>query len=104
MRRAKLTGERFEARPGFEPRGLRDARRARIWYSSSVASWRLERGGACALTDGAALAETAVGSPEWLVGEILSNLGEAIVLEPGDLRALIATRARELAAAFARSR
>jgi predicted DNA-binding transcriptional regulator YafY len=97
MRRAKLTGEHFEPRPGFEPRGLRDARRARIWYSPRVARWRLERGGACALTDGAVLAETAVGSPEWLVGEILSNLGEAIVLEPGDLRDLVANRARELA-------
>ena len=100
MRRAKLTGERFEARAGFEPRGLRDARQARIWYSPLVARWRLERGGACALTDGAALAETAVGSPEWLVGEILSNLGEAVVLEPADLRDLVAVRARELAEAL----
>ena len=97
MRQAKLTGERFEPRQGFEPRGLRDARRARIWYSPQVARWRLERGGAGALTDGAALAETAVGSPEWLVGEILSNLGDAVVLDPGDLREMIAVRARELA-------
>jgi len=101
MRHAKLTGEHFEPRPGFEPRGLRDARQARIWYSPRVARWRLERGGASALTDGSALAETAVGSPEWLVGEILSNLGEAIVLEPGDLRDLVAARARELAGTLA---
>ena len=66
-----------------------------------MARWRLERGGARELIDGAALAETAVGSPEWLTGEILSYRGEAVVLEPGDLRVLIATRARELAATFA---
>jgi predicted DNA-binding transcriptional regulator YafY len=104
MRSAKLTGESFEQRPGFEPRGLRDARQARVWYSPVVARWRLERGGAHKLVDGAALAETAVGSPEWLAGEILSHRGEAVVLEPGDLRALIAARAHELAAAFAATR
>jgi predicted DNA-binding transcriptional regulator YafY len=103
MRRANLTGKHFEARPGFEPRGLRDARQARIWYSPRVARWRLERGGASELSDGAALAETAVGSPEWLVGEILSNLGDAVVLEPKDLRELVATRARKLAAALAKN-
>jgi predicted DNA-binding transcriptional regulator YafY len=101
MRRARLMGEVFEPRAGFEPRGLRDARQARIWYSPEVARWRLERGGARELADGAALAETAVGSTEWLAGEILSQLGEAVVLEPDDLRASIAARARELAASFA---
>ena len=87
----------------FEPRGLLHARQARSGT---------RRGGPLALgarrrprlVDGAALAETAVGSPEWLAGEILSHRGEAIVLEPGDLRALMATRAHELASAFAASR
>ncbi len=101
MRSAKLTGESFERRPGFEPRGLRDARQARVWYSPKVARWRLERGGAQQLVDGAALAETAVGSPEWLIGEIFSSRGEAVVLEPADMRELIATRARELVTTFA---
>jgi predicted DNA-binding transcriptional regulator YafY len=96
MRRAHLAGERFEPRPGFEPRELRDARPARIWYSPSVARWRLERGGAQELSDGAALSETAVGSSDWLVGEILSSLGEAVVLEPVELRRRIAKRAHEL--------
>jgi predicted DNA-binding transcriptional regulator YafY len=108
MRSARLTKERFEPRVGFEPRGLQDARTASVWYSPTVARWRLERGGARALRDGAALAETAVGSPEWLVGEVFANRGEAVVLEPADLRALVARRARELlrelgAAAAARS-
>lgn len=96
MRRARLTEERFEPRAGFEPQGLRDARRARIWYSPLIARWRLEQGGGRELADGAAVCETAFGSPEWLVGEILANLGEAVVLEPDDLRARVVARAREL--------
>jgi proteasome accessory factor BC len=96
MRSARLTEEAFEPREGFEPRGLRDARPARIWYSPEVARWRVERGDARALTDGAALAEAPVGSAEWLVGEIFSYRGEAVVLEPDDLRRRIAQRAREL--------
>jgi predicted DNA-binding transcriptional regulator YafY len=42
------------------------------------------------------VAERPVGSPEWLVGEILSYRGEAIVLDPPELRRAIAERAREL--------
>jgi predicted DNA-binding transcriptional regulator YafY len=38
-----------------------------------------------------------VGSPEWLVGEVVSYRGEAIVLEPPELRARVAERARQLA-------
>ena len=41
--------------------------------------------------------EAPVGSPEWLVGEVFSYRGEAVVLEPADLRRRIADRARELA-------
>jgi len=96
MRSARLADERFEPREGFDPRALRNARGARIWYSPAVARWRLERGGALPLRDGAALAETPVGSPEWLVSEIFSFRGEAVVLEPPDLRSRIAERAAEL--------
>ena len=46
MRSARLTRDKFEAREGFEPRGLRDVRHARIWYSKSIARWRVERGDA----------------------------------------------------------
>ncbi len=97
MRSAVRQKETFEPRIGFEPTRLRDARRARLWYSPEIARWQVERGDAVRLVDGAALAETPVGSPEWLTGEIFSHLGEAVVLEPRDLRQGIATRARELA-------
>ena len=104
MRSARLTDAEFEPREGFEPRGLRDARPARIWYSPEVARWRVERGDARPLADGAALAEAPVGSAEWLVGEIFSYRGEAVVLAPEDLRRRIADRARELAVELGRRR
>jgi proteasome accessory factor C len=98
VRSAALTGERFEPREGFEPRQLHDARQARILYlPGEEARRRLERPGAIPLADGSALAEPAVGSTDWLIGEILSLRGEAIVLEPADLRRQVAARAKELA-------
>jgi proteasome accessory factor BC len=96
MRTARQLDEEFEARAGFEPRGLRDARTVRVWYSPEIARWQIERG-ARPLVDGAAVAELSVGSPEWLVGEIFSHRGEAVVLEPEDLRKRVADRAAELA-------
>src|SRR5689334_3432242 len=97
MRSAKLTSESFEARPAFEPRGLRDARTAKVLYAKGVAArWAAERG-AVLLKDGTAVAEMPVGSPEWLLGEILSHRGDAILLEPAEMRDAIAARARELA-------
>jgi proteasome accessory factor C len=96
MRTARLTDEAFEPRQGFEPTRLGDARSAKVLYTPAVARWAVERG-ARPLSDGTALAEMPVGSPEWLIGEILSYRGEAIVLAPDDLRRRIGTRARELA-------
>jgi proteasome accessory factor C len=95
MRRARLLPETFEPRPGFEPNRLADARVARVWFSPEGARFRVERG-AQELADGAALEELHVGSPEWLVSEILSLRGEAVVLDPRDLRTRVGKRAREL--------
>jgi predicted DNA-binding transcriptional regulator YafY len=67
-----------------------------VLYTKAVARWAVERS-ARPLKDGTALTEMPVGSAEWLVGEILSYRGEAIVLEPEDLRRRIGERARELA-------
>jgi predicted DNA-binding transcriptional regulator YafY len=96
MRSAKLTREKFEPREGFEPTRLRGARRARILYTPVIARYEIERG-ARKLADGSALREIPVGSDEWLESEILSKRGEAIVLEPDELRRRLAARARELA-------
>ncbi|MDQ3669466.1 MAG: WYL domain-containing protein [Actinomycetota bacterium] len=96
MRRADVLKERFEPRAGFDPRELTDVRSARIWFSPEVARWRLERGAARLLVDGAALEEAPFGSADWLVGEVLSYRGEAVVLSPDDLRKRVAKRASEL--------
>jgi predicted DNA-binding transcriptional regulator YafY len=104
MRSARRLRETFEPREGFEPRGLRDARPVQIWYSPEVARWRLERGTALPLEDGSAIEEVAVGGEEWLIGEILSFRGEAVVREPKELRARIAARARALQSELGLSR
>jgi proteasome accessory factor C len=96
MRSAKLTRERFEAREGFEPTRLRDARTARILYDEEIARWAIERG-ARLLADGSAVRDLPVGSDEWLESEVLSLRGEAILLEPDELRRAIAARAKALA-------
>jgi proteasome accessory factor C len=103
MRSAQATGETFEPREGFEPVRLRDARVARIVYSPEVAGWEVERG-AQELVDGTALMEQKVGSPEWLVSEILRFRGEAVVAEPEDLRRLVASRAKALLSSLGLSR
>jgi predicted DNA-binding transcriptional regulator YafY len=95
MRSAELTTETYEPRDDFEADWLSDARVARIHYSKHVARWEIERG-AKRLADGSAVVEAKVGSPEWLLGEILSYRGEAVILEPEDLRKLVARRARTL--------
>jgi len=97
MRNARVLRKSFVPREGFDPSELHSATTARIWYSPAVARWEVEKG-ARPLVDGAALADKSVGSAEWLVGEVVSYRGEAIVLEPPELRAQVALRARALAA------
>jgi predicted DNA-binding transcriptional regulator YafY len=96
MRSAKLQRDRFEPREGFEPTRLRDARSARILYRAEAARFAVERG-ARRLADGSALRELPVGSDEWLESEILALRGDAVLLEPAELRKRIAERARALA-------
>jgi predicted DNA-binding transcriptional regulator YafY len=95
MRKAKLSRKSFKPREGFDPNKFGDATSARIWYSPAVARWEIEKG-ARPLADGAAIGVRAVGSAEWLVGEVVGYRGEAIVLEPQELRDRVASRAREL--------
>jgi proteasome accessory factor BC len=97
MRSARLQRETFDPREGFEPDRLSSAAvAARIWYSKKIGRWKVEEG-ARELSDGAALAEKAVGSEEWLVGEILGDRGESVLLEPEGLRKQVARRAKSLA-------
>ena len=95
MKKAKQLRKGFTPRAGFDRSELHHATTARVWYSRDVARWEVEKG-AAPLADGSALSERAVGSAEWLIGEVLSFSGEAVVLEPADLRTRVADRAREL--------
>jgi predicted DNA-binding transcriptional regulator YafY len=95
MRSARLTKERFEPRDGFDPHFLEDAHQVRVRYAKPVARYRVERG-ATRLTDGSALATLRVGTRDWLISEILADRGEAVVLEPADVRPVIAKRAAQL--------
>jgi proteasome accessory factor C len=96
MRKAKVLRKSFKPREGFDISELHHATTARIWYSPAVARWEIEKG-AHGLVDGSALSDKSVGSAEWLVGEVVSYRGEAIVLDPPELRAQVAARARALA-------
>ena len=96
MRSAKLTREKFAPRPQFEPTRFRDAGTARVLYTKEIARFETERG-ARLLADGAGLKDVSVGSYEWLESDILAKRGEAIVLEPAEVRNRIAARAKELA-------
>jgi predicted DNA-binding transcriptional regulator YafY len=95
MRRVTLLEEEFDPRPDLEPTKLRDVQTARVLFTKPAAQWRVERG-ARRLTDGTALEEMRLGSIEWLVGEIISFRGEAIVLEPDEIRSAVGRRAKEL--------
>ncbi|HEY6960418.1 MAG TPA: WYL domain-containing protein [Gaiellaceae bacterium] len=96
MRKATVQRQTFAPREDFDRQGLHGATTARIWYSPAVARWEIEKG-ATPLVDGSAVANKSVGSADWLVGEVVSYRGEAIVLEPAELRAQVAHRARQLA-------
>jgi proteasome accessory factor BC len=101
IRSAHKQRDRFEPREGFDPHEFEGTRPVRVWYSPEVARWEVERG-ATPLADGSAVRETTAGE-EWLVGEILSFRGEAVVLEP-HLQKRVAARAKELARELGLSR
>ncbi len=96
MRSARLTDELFEPRDGFDPRYLTEPRLARLWHSPVVARWKVEQRSARLLTDKASVSELPFKTDEWLLSEVLADAGETIVLEPADMRASVAARARTL--------
>ncbi len=101
MREARLTDELFEPRDGFDPNYLSEPRAARLWHAPPIARWKLERG-ARALTDRSALSEPRFKDDEWLLSEVLADRGETVVLEPDEMRAAVARRAKDLASELGR--
>ena len=96
MRGARLPTETFEPRDDFEPAAFRTRDARAVPTRSGGPRGEVERGARPLAADGSAVAELKVGSPEWLVGEILTYRGEAVVLEPADLRRSSRPRARAL--------
>ena len=96
MRSAVLTGRDLRATAGVPARAAaRRHDRARLVRTPRSPAGGVERG-ARPLVDGAAIADQPVGSLDWLASEILGARGDAIVLEPADLRTHVAERARAL--------
>jgi proteasome accessory factor C len=101
MRSATLLDEEFDPRRGFSAES--EKRTARVWFASSEAARRRIERGAEPLVGGAAIAELPFGSIDWLVADVLRERGYAVVLEPEELRAPVAARARELLAELSRT-
>ncbi len=98
MREARKLDETFEPRPGIVPNSFENARTARVLYSKGAARRRLERGSAQPLSGGAAVEDRVFGSLDWLASEILEQRGEAVVVEPPEVRSELTERFREIAA------
>ena len=85
------------------PRSLEESPRVvDLWFSPDAAGYEIENRSATRLVDGSAAWRTATNGDTWLVEEILSYRGRAIVTGPADLRARIAQRAKELRELVAR--
>lgn len=89
--------ETFERRPEVDPAAevagwprtgeLPASRSARVWVSPERARWERERRViAEELEDGALVAEIAFAGVDWLVREVLTEIGDLVVLEPEDAR------------------
>jgi predicted DNA-binding transcriptional regulator YafY len=70
---------------------------ASVWFSPRIARWEVEgRPDTGPLADGAAVASVPYGSQRWLATELCRYLGEAVLLDPHELRGVVARRAHAL--------
>ncbi|MEV4421475.1 WYL domain-containing protein [Patulibacter sp. NPDC049589] len=97
IRHAHVLEQTFERRPEVDPAAevagwprtgeLPASRSARVWVSPDRARWERERRTiAEELEDGALVTEIAFAGVDWLVREVLTEIGDLVVLEPGDAR------------------
>lgn len=104
---AHLTSERFEVPEDFDPRDYTTADGApfaaaesatvRVRYSPVVARWVAEAVGVAPADDGTLVLEHPVADEDWLVRHVLRYAGEAEVVEPRELRGVVAAAARRMA-------
>ncbi|MCK9248382.1 MAG: WYL domain-containing protein [Solirubrobacteraceae bacterium] len=109
IRDAEVLDERFERRPEVDPVAdvagwprtgeLPASRTARVWVSPERARWERERRQVAEeLDDGAVVIEIAFAGVDWLVREVLTEIGDLVVLEPQDARDAVAAVATGLLA------
>ena len=110
IKSATVTRKRFEPRPDVDPAADVDgwprtgevpaSRRARVWISPERARWaREERTVVAELEDGSVIVELRFAGVDWLVREVLKEAGDAVVLEPDDVRAAVRSTAEAIRAA-----
>ena len=106
IRSANVLDEEFEPREGIEAdtRGwlrtgeVEASKVARIWWSPERARWaREDKRVVEELKDGAVIVELPFKGTDWLVHQILSLAGDAVVLEPDEARAAVLEGAEALA-------
>lgn len=111
IRSVEPAGETFEPRPGVEPdvhgwprTGEVDAARtARVWISPERARWAKEdRRVVEELRDGAVIVELPYAGEDWLARQVLTEAGDAAVLEPEEARRAVLEAAEALAGAVRR--
>jgi proteasome accessory factor C len=108
IKSATLSEERFEVREGVEPDvggwpqtgTVPASKTARVWVSPQRARFaREDRRVISELEDGAVICELHYGSQFWLVREILTEAGDAVVIEPSDARQAVLEAANKLCSA-----
>jgi proteasome accessory factor BC len=110
IKSATVTDELFVPRPDLDPAADVDgwprtgevpaSRRARVWISPDRARWaREDRTVVEELEDGSVIVELGFAGIEWLVREVMKEAGDAVVLEPADVRAAVRAAAEALGAA-----
>jgi proteasome accessory factor C len=106
IRSANVLDKEFEAREGVEADTggwlktgeVEGSQLARIWWSPERARWaREDKRVVEELKDGAVIAEQPFQGTDWLVHQILSLGGDAVVLEPEEARAAVLEGAEALA-------
>jgi proteasome accessory factor C len=114
IRRAEALERTFEPRPEVDPAAGVDgwlrtgeveaSRIARVWVSPQRARWaREERRVHRELIDGAVVVEVAYAGTDWLVREVLSEAGDAAVLEPAEAREAVLAAVERLRPVGSRS-
>jgi proteasome accessory factor C len=113
IRSAEMTDATFVPRPEVDPAAEVDgwlrtgeveaSRTARVWVSPERARWaREERRVAEELADGAVIVELRFKGTDFLVRDVLSEAGDAAVLEPAEARDAVRAAVERLRATAAR--